>query len=177
MGSQSLATVVHQDLLSRCVSEVDVARMKAAGIPHAGDWLNAPPITAVGLRLSDEAIGVAVEYRLRSFTCQPHTCICGNKVDARGLHGLSCRKSTQRHIRHSPVNDLIWRAVRKAQIPTFKEPVGLTREDEKQPDDVRLIPWVQGKPPAFDVTMPDTFAPSHLPNTSLTAGAAAEKQL
>ena len=52
-----VATVVHQDLLLRCVSEVDTARMKAAGAPHAGDWLNTSPITAVGLRLSNEPYG------------------------------------------------------------------------------------------------------------------------
>ena len=92
-----VATVVHQDLLSRCVSEVDVERMKAASVPHAGGWLNSPPITAVGTTLSDEAIRVAVGYRLGSVTCQPNTCICGNKVDARGLHGFSCRKRTPRY--------------------------------------------------------------------------------
>ena len=96
MGSR-VATVVHQNLLQICVSEVDVARMKAARAPHVGDWLNASPTTAVGLRLSDEAIRVAVGYSLGSVTCQPHTCICGNKVEARGLHRLSCRKSTPRH--------------------------------------------------------------------------------
>ena len=129
------------DLLSRCVSEVDVARMKAAGAPHAGDWLNAPPITAMELRLSDEAIWFAVGYRLASVTCQPHTCICGNKVNARGLHGLSCRKSILGHIRQSQLNDIIWRAVRKTQIPAVKEAPGLTREDGKQPDGATLIPW------------------------------------
>ena len=142
--------------------------MKAAGAPHAGDWLNAPPITAVGLRLSDEAIWVAVRYRLGFVTCQPHTCICGKKVIARGLHGLSCRKSTPRHIRSSQLNDLIWRAVRKAQIPAVKEPLDLKREYGKRPDEASLIPWTQGKPLAWDVTVPVTFAPSHLPNTSLT---------
>ena len=89
-----VATVVHQDLLSRCLSEVDVARMKATRAPHAGDWLSASVITVVGLRLSDKAIRDAVGYRLWSVTCQPHTCICGKKVNARGLHELSCRKST-----------------------------------------------------------------------------------
>ena len=83
-----------KDLLSRCVSEVDVAKMKAAGAPHAGYWLNAPHITAVGLRLSKEAIRIAVGCRLGSITFQPHACMCGNKVDARGLHENSCRKST-----------------------------------------------------------------------------------
>ena len=170
-----VATVVYQNRLQRCMSEVDVARMKAAGALHAGDWLNASPTTAVGLRLSDEAIRVAVGYSLGSVTCQPHTCICGNKVDARGLHALSCRKSTPRHIRHSQLNDQIWRAVRKAQIPAVKVPLDLTREDGKRPDGATLIPWAQGKPLSRDVKVPDTYAPSHLANTSLTASTAADK--
>ena len=168
MGSH-IATVVYQDLLSRCVSEVNLARMKAAGAPHSGDWLNAPPITA------DEAMRVAVRYRLGSDTWQPHTCICGNKVNARGLHGLSCRKSIPRCIHHSQLNDLIWRAARKAQIHAVQEPVDLTREDGKRSDGATLTPCVQGKPLAWDVTVSNTFAQAHLSNTSLTAGAAADK--
>ena len=53
----------------------------------------APPITAVGLRLSDEAIRVAVAHRLGCKACELHTCVCGKPVDVRGLHGLSCHKS------------------------------------------------------------------------------------
>ena len=63
MGSQS-----YNRCASGCVSEVDTARIKAAGAPHSSDWLNAPPITAVGLRLSDDAIRVTVGYRLGSVT-------------------------------------------------------------------------------------------------------------
>ena len=33
------------------------------------------------------------------------------------------------HIRHSQLNDLIWRAVKKAQIPASKEPIGLSSAD------------------------------------------------
>jgi len=33
-------------------------------------------------------------------------------VDERGLHGLACRRSTQRHQRHSQLNDIIWRAIK-----------------------------------------------------------------
>ena len=65
--------------------------------------------------------------------------------------------------------------VRKVQIPAIKEPLGLTPEDGKRPDSATLIPWAQGKPLAWDVTVPDTYVPPHLPNTSLTAGAAADK--
>ena len=63
------------DLLSACTIPVEKARLKAVTAPHAGDWLNAPPITAVGLRLSDEAVQVVVGLRLGSTICQPHTVV------------------------------------------------------------------------------------------------------
>jgi len=74
-------------ILSRAPSHVDKARLLAAASPHSGDWLHAPPITAVGLRLSDEAVRVAVAHRLGSKACEPHTFVCGKAVDARRLHG------------------------------------------------------------------------------------------
>jgi len=95
-------------ILSRAPSDVDKARLLAAASPHSGNWLHAPPITAVGLRLSDEAIRVAVAHRLGSKACEPHTCVCGKVVDARGLHGLSCCRSTPRQQRHSHLNDILW---------------------------------------------------------------------
>ena len=87
-----VAQSAYTHLQTRYDTPADTARLKAIAAPHAGDWLNATPITAVGLRLSDEPIRVAVGFRLASITCQPHICICGAKVDARGLHALSCRK-------------------------------------------------------------------------------------
>jgi hypothetical protein len=41
------------------------------------------------------------------------------------------------------------------------------------PDGVTLIPWARGKPMAWDVTIPDTFAESHLHEIAITPGAAA----
>jgi len=40
---------------------------------------------------------------------------------------------------------------------------------------VTLIPWSQGRCLTWDVTVPDTLAASHLDQTSLAAGAAAEQ--
>ena len=88
-------------------SDVDRARLKAATAPHSGDWLHAAPITSVGLKLTDEKIRISVAQRLGVRTCSPHTCICDKLVDARGLRGLSCRKSTSRHQRHAMLNDII----------------------------------------------------------------------
>lgn len=168
-----IANKQHETCLSRATTEIDKARLLAAAAPHSGDWLNAPPITAVGLRLDDEATRVAVAQRLGCRTCMPHTCPCGKLVDARGLHGLSCRRSGPRHQRHAQLNDIIWRAIKRAQIPATKEPVGLLRQDNKRPDGVTQIPWARGKPMAWDVTVPDTYAESHIQDTSTEACAAA----
>ena len=126
-------------VLSRAPSDVDKARLLAAASPHSGDWLHAPPITAVGLRLSDEAVRVAVAQRLGSKACEPHTCVCGKAVDARGLHGLSCRRSAPRQQRHSHLNDILSRAIKQDQMPAVKEPVSLMRDDNKRPDGTTFL--------------------------------------
>jgi hypothetical protein len=150
------------------------ARIKACLSPHAGDWLNALPITTCGLRLDNEAIRVAIGLRLGLNICEPHTCPCGSFVGSTGVHGLSCKKSSGRSARHSILNDLVCRALVKALIPAVREPAGLSRTDGKRPDGVTLIPWQMGKRMAWDVTVCDTLAPSYLQATSLCGGAAAE---
>jgi len=91
-------------LNNRAPSDVDKARLLAAASPHSGDWLHAPPITAVGLRLSDEAIMCGCK------AFKP--CVYGKAVDAHGvgLHGLSCYRSTSRQQHHSHLSDILWRA-------------------------------------------------------------------
>ena len=70
-----VATNYQSAILSRAQSTVDRARLLATASPHSGDWLHAPPITAVGLRLSDEAVRIAVAHRLGCKACEPHTCM------------------------------------------------------------------------------------------------------
>ena len=84
----TVTSKIYEDLLSQRNNNIDKARLKATGAAHAGDWLNATPILSLGLRLSDEAIRVAVGHRLGSSMCYPHTCVCDTQVDARGLRGL-----------------------------------------------------------------------------------------
>ena len=55
----------------------------AATSAHSGDWLHA-------LLLSGCAVHIAVGLRLG----EHHQCPCGATVDAKGLHGLSCKAST-----------------------------------------------------------------------------------
>ena len=147
------------------------ARLMSVKQPQAGDWLLAQPITSVGLRMSDEDVRISAGVRLGALLCQPHICVCGTKVDARGIHGLSCRKNAGRQIRHNSINDTVWRAMRRAGIPSIKEPLCLLRDDGKRRDGVTMIPWSRGRCVAWDVTVPDTYAATHLPLTSITPSA------
>ena len=85
---------------------------------------------------------MAIGFRLGTIVCQPHICVCGTMVDARGLHSLACRKCAPHHIRHSKLNDLICRAIKKAHIPASKEPIGLSRSDGK---DLMEQHWFLGR--------------------------------
>ena len=73
------------------------------------------------------------------------------------------------------MNDILWRALKTAQVLAVKEPVSLTHENGKRPDGVTLLPWARGKPLARHVTVPDTYADSHLADAATLAGAAADK--
>ena len=125
----------------------DKARVLAATAIHSGDWLHALPISACGLRLDNEAIRVAVGLRLGLPLCAAHCCPCGAEVDSGGVrvHELSCKQSAGRATRHQQLNDLIDRALRKADIPAIKEPTGLDRTDGKRPDGLTLVPWQSGR--------------------------------
>ena len=117
-------------LLESTSNPRDRARLLSSRASHSGDWMLAPPVTALGLRLSNEEVRIAVGLRLGTTLCEPHVCNhCRGNVDARGLHGLVCRGESGKHQRHSMLNDVIWRALCRAKIPAQKEPLGLSRED------------------------------------------------
>ena len=113
-----------------CRSQVR-ACLLAAATKESSVWLNALPISAVGLRMDDEVVRVAVGLHLGAALCQPHTCQrCGAQVDSTGTHGLSCSKSEDRHPRHAALNNVIQRSLAAAHIPSTLEPTGLCRADE-----------------------------------------------
>ena len=148
--------------------------MLAVSAPHAGDWLMALPVTSCGLRLDNESIRVAVGLRLGCVLCSAHRCSCGAVVSDRGIHGLSCRLAVGRLARHNAINDIIHRALGSAGVPAVLEPRGLTSSDERRPDGLTMIPWSEGRCLAWDATVSDSLADSHLNRTVHVAGAAAE---
>ena len=128
-------------------------------------------MSALGLRMDDDTVRIAVGLRLGAPTCGPHQCQhCSVEVDVFGRHSLSCKKSEGRHFRHSAFNDIVKRGLLAAHIPSRLEPTGLLRSDGKRPDGVTLAPWSSGCLLVMDATCPDTFAISYRAQATSKAG-------
>ena len=153
----------YNSLLEGASTQQALARLMAVSSPESGAWLNALPISALGLRMDDDVVRIAVGLRLGVPLCRPHQCSnCGTDIDILGTHGLSCRYSKGRHSRHAAVNDIIKRSLESAKVPCHLEPVGLYRSDGKRPDGASVVPWRGGgEILVWDATCPDTLAPSH----------------
>ena len=108
-------------LLDEAADSYDLARLRASQQQTSGAWLHALPLSSVGLKMMDDVVRVAIGVRLGLNLCEPHTCTCGQDVDARGTHGLACKKSAGRHPRHALLNDVVWRATQRAEVPSTKE--------------------------------------------------------
>ena len=160
-------------LLDNAVDHVVRARLLAARSQGSGDWLDALPLSSVGLKMDNETIRIATGLRLGAPVVRPHVCVCGTTVTVDGHHGLSCRHGSGRHSRHNQVNDLLARAFISTGTLTTREPQSLCTNSGKRPDGVTLVPWRRGRCLAWDATCPDTFAVSHVQSGSTHAGSAA----
>ena len=126
-------------LLASCDQE-SRARLMAAGSSESGAWLQAPPISSLRLRMSNDTVRGAVGLRIGAPLCQPHQCnTCGKDVDQFGRHGLSCRYSHGRMPRHQAINNIIFHSLTAANVPSRLEPSGLFRADGKRPDGVSMV--------------------------------------
>ena len=148
------------DLLESAPDAASRARLLAVSAPESGAWLNTLPISSLGLKMDDNAVRVAMGLRLGVPLCRPHPCHhCGKEVSHMGVHGLSCRFSQGRHHRHGALNQIIHRALTAIHIPGA---CWFVRSDGKRPDGASVVPWERGRLLVWDVTCPDTLAPSYL---------------
>ena len=171
-----VVNAIFERLLESAPDERSQARLRVAHRRESGAWLNALPLSAIGLRLDGDTIRVAMGLRLGVPLCLPHVCQhCGTSVDSLGTHGLSCCKSQGHHPRHASVNGLIQRHLSSAGIPAQLEPTGVCRLDGKRPDGASITPWKRGRALAWDVTCPNTFVPSHLGLSVREAGSVASQ--
>ena len=102
------------------------ARLKTVTTSESGAWLQALPISSLGLLMDDESIRVCGGSPPWSTTLStPHVYFA--EVDKLGTHGLSCRFNKGRHSRHAAINDCIKRSLDCAKVPSHLEPTGLYR--------------------------------------------------
>ena len=162
-----------EDLLIRA-NQLDAARLKAAARAESGLWLHAIPIPSLGTHLDGETLRIAVAHRVGAIVCQSHTCRCGKKIEALGLHPLSCRVSAGRFPRHAALNDVVKRSLQSAGLPSILEPTGLDRGDGKRPDGMTIFPYSKGRSLVWDATCVDTFASTNIINSAVNPSSAAE---
>ena len=76
--------VVHHlfdSLLAHCTDQSSRARFLGACSSESGAWLNAHPVSSLGLRMSNDAIRTAIIPRVGAPICLPHTCnLCGKSA-------------------------------------------------------------------------------------------------
>lgn len=155
-------------------SEKDKALHLATSLQESNAWLQVLPSRSIGTLLDNNQFRISMGLRLGAPICAPHTCICGEKVDGRGTHGLNCSKSAGRFSRHFTLNDVIRRGLASAKIPAVLEPVGMIREDGRRPDGMSTVPWKSGRCLVWDATCTDTLAPSNIEISKRIAGSVAE---
>ena len=163
---------VFHSLLHNCKDEVSKARLLAASCIQSGAWLNAPPVSSLGLRMSNDTIRIATGLRVGAAICQKHACaFCGMEVDQLGYHGLSCVSSQGRIVLHNSVNNVIYHWQQQKCLLAWSHPDCISA-DGNRPDGITVIPWSEGKFLVWDATCVDTFCQSHRRRCSEEAGAA-----
>ena len=150
-----------------------MARLRACTTSESAFLFLALPSSRDGTRLSNAILQVAIGLRLGLPVATLGKFSCDAPLDELGAHALTCHKGVGKHARHSEVNSRIKAALAEASVVSVLEPVVLTRDDGTRPDGATVLPFENGLPMAWDATIIDTGALSHLHATAVQAGSGA----
>ena len=138
------------------------ARLASLSLPHAGDWLNTPPLAALGLHLHASEFVLVLKYRLgmhvydREGPCPA----CLRFSDALGDHALCCGTGGERISRHNNLRDALFDTAVSAGLAPVKEGRFLIPGADRRPADVLLPSWAGGRDAALDVTVVNSLQDS-----------------
>ena len=134
-------------LLESAANDLTKVNLLALSCPESGAWMNALPLSCIGLRMDDDVIRIGVGLHLGLALCHPHACSnCGAEVNVDGIHGLSCRYSRGSHSRHFALMTLSSALLKQLKSPvTWSHVSGLYKLDGKRPDDTSVVPWQRGE--------------------------------
>ena len=71
---KSLAQHQLDTLLTSCTDPVSQSRLLGANSKESGAWLHVPPISSLGLHMSDDVVCTAIGLRVGAPICLPRTC-------------------------------------------------------------------------------------------------------
>jgi hypothetical protein len=136
----------------------------ACSMPHASDWLLAPPIPGLGLSLQSEVFRTALKFRLgiplfdAPFPCPAldhNGKACKSQMDVFGDHAPCCHNSPSLVFRHNNVRDILGHSARGAGLAAVViEKKNQIAGSNEKPGDITVQQYHRGfATSAFDVTV------------------------
>ena len=133
-------------------------------MPHASDWLLAPPIHGLGLGLQSDVFRTALKFRLgMPLFSEPFPCpalsgegkACGAEMDVFGDHAPCCHNGPSLLFRHNNVRDILGHAARGAGLSAVViEKKNQVDGSNAKPGDITVQQYHRGfASSAFDVTI------------------------
>ena len=157
----------------------------ACSMPHASDWLLAPPIPGLGLGLQSDVFRTALKFRLSiplfdaPFACPSLSSegkACGAQMDVFGDHAACCHNGPSLVFRHNNVRDILGHSARGAGLSAVViEKKNQVAESKVKPGDITVQQYHRGfATSAFDVTITHPLQQKFLEIAMEEAGVAAE---
>ena len=151
-------------------------------MPHASDWLLAPPIA--GLALHTVSYCTQVPIGLRFVHSEPFPCpalsaegkTCGIEMDRFGDHAICCHYGPSLLFRHNNVRDIMGHSARAAGLPAVvTEKKHQIEGSNEKPGDITVQQYHRGfASSAFDVTITHPLQQKYLEIAMEEAGVAAQ---
>ena len=153
--------------------ERDSARLLSLSVRHAGAWLSAPPISALGLHMAPNEFRISVEYSFGDpvYDAGRKSPFCkAGVLDIYGDHAIACHGRGKAIARLDRIRGKIISAFSSANLSTVVEKKNFIPESQSRPGDVFVPTWKAGKPAAFDITVTSSPQSYSLFNAATKAG-------
>ena len=133
-------------------------RILSSAKDESQGWIHGLLSSSLAQKMDNEVVRIAIGLRLGVHLCSPHRCSqCGSRVDEFGRHGLSCQKKRERY---TEIGSIVRNCLNGLRIDHYKL-TELTSAKIDSSKDTALNPWRCGQSLVWDITVVDTFAPSH----------------
>jgi hypothetical protein len=186
---QKLSTERHESLFRLLKTKSSIRSqnlMLASSMPHASDWLLAPPIHGLGLGLQSDVFRTALKFRLGlPLFSEPFPCpalssdgkVCASEMDVFGDHAPCCHHGTSLVFRHNNVRDILGHSARAAGLAAVViEKKNQVDGSKEKPGDITVQQYHRGfATSAFDVTISHPLQKKYIEIAMEEAGVVAEE--